>query len=107
LGLEHDPRLGDDNLVERLGQYVIKMAHVRRIRAAIARDNDVAIVSASVPDPRNAIGSPPRFAHAGAQPVRARDDQASGLNFRPAQELVVPRFPTRHCATPRRAPPGS
>jgi len=55
LGLEHDPRLGDDNLVERLGQYVIKMAHVRRIRAAIARDNDVAIVSASVPDPRNAL----------------------------------------------------
>ncbi len=55
LGLEHDPRLGHDNLVERLGQHVIKMAHVRRIQAAIARDNDVAIVSASVPDPRNAL----------------------------------------------------
>ncbi|MDQ3654991.1 MAG: hypothetical protein M3457_07925, partial [Chloroflexota bacterium] len=55
LGLEHDPRLGDDQLVERLEAHVIRMAHVRRIRAAIARDNDLAIVVAAVPDPRNAL----------------------------------------------------
>lgn len=55
LGLERDPRLGDDHLVERLEAHVIRMAHVRRIRAAIARDNDVAIVVAAVPDPRNAL----------------------------------------------------
>jgi len=55
LGLEHDPRLGDDHLVERLETHVIRMAHVRRIRAAISRDNDIAIVAAAVPDPRNAL----------------------------------------------------
>jgi hypothetical protein len=55
LGLEHDPRLGDNDLVNRLEQHVVKMAHVRRIRAAIARDNDIAIVAASVPDPRHAL----------------------------------------------------
>jgi hypothetical protein len=31
------------------------MAHVRRIRAAISRDNDVAIVTAAVPDPYDAL----------------------------------------------------
>jgi hypothetical protein len=55
LGLERDPRLGDEGLVERLEEHVIRMAHVRRIRAAISRDNDVAIVTAAVPDPRNAL----------------------------------------------------
>ena len=55
LGLDHDPRLEDGNLVARMEEYVVKMAHVRRIQAAIARDNDVAIVAASVPDPRNAL----------------------------------------------------
>ncbi len=55
LGLERDPRLGDDNLVARLEAHVIRMAHVRRIRAAIARDNDLAIMVAAVPDPRNAL----------------------------------------------------
>jgi hypothetical protein len=55
LGLERDPRLGDIHLVERLEQHVVKMAHVRRIQAAIARDNDVAIVAVAVPDPRNAL----------------------------------------------------
>jgi hypothetical protein len=55
LGLEHDPRLGDDRLVERLEHEVIRMAHVRRIRAAISRDNDVAIVTAAVPDPYDAL----------------------------------------------------
>ncbi len=55
LGLERDPRLGDDQLVERLEAHVIRMAHVRRIRSAIARDNDLAIVVAAVPDPRNAL----------------------------------------------------
>jgi hypothetical protein len=54
LGLERDPRLGDENLVERLQEHVVRMAHVRRIQAAIARDNDIAIVAAAVPDPRNA-----------------------------------------------------
>ncbi len=55
LGLERDPRLGDDELVDRLEAHVIRMAHVRRIRAAITRDNDVAIMVAAVPDPRNAL----------------------------------------------------
>lgn len=55
LGLEHDPRLGGDDLVERLETEVIRMAHVRRIRAAISRDNDIAIVAAAVPDPRGAL----------------------------------------------------
>jgi hypothetical protein len=55
LGLERDPRLGDEHLVERLQEHVVRMAHVRRIQAAIARDNDVAIFAAAVPDPRNAL----------------------------------------------------
>jgi len=55
LGLERDPRIGEEGLVERLEDHLVRMAHMRRIRAAIARDNDTAIVSAAVPDPRDAI----------------------------------------------------
>jgi hypothetical protein len=55
LGIGSDPRLGDSDLVNRLEGELVRMAHVRRIQAAIARDNDIAIVTAAVPDPRNAL----------------------------------------------------
>lgn len=55
LGLEHDPRLGDAGMLERLEEQVIQYAHLRRIRAAIARDSDIAIAAAAVPDPHGAV----------------------------------------------------
>lgn len=54
LGLEQDPRLGRSDFVAGLEQQLVRMAHVRRIQAAIARDNDIAIVTSAVPDPHNA-----------------------------------------------------
>ena len=80
LGLERDPRLGDDELVGRLESHVIKMAHVRRIRAAIERDNDVAIVTVAVPDPRNALDmltEPERDRVAAAIKARRNAERAS------------------------------
>lgn len=81
LGLERDPRLGDDELVERLEAHVIRMAHVRRIRAAITRDNDVAIMVAAVPDPRNALDmltEPERDRVAAAIKARRNAERAQG-----------------------------
>ncbi len=55
LGFEHNPRLGGSGLVQGLEGELTRMAHARRIQAAIARDNDLAIVTAAVPDPRDAL----------------------------------------------------
>jgi hypothetical protein len=55
MGLDRDPRLGGEDGLERLGEQVIQMAHVKRIQSAIARDNDEAIVIVSVPDPHGAL----------------------------------------------------
>jgi hypothetical protein len=78
LGLERDPRLGGSQLIERLEDQLVRMAHVRRIQAAIARDNDLAIVTAAVPDPRDALslltqGERDRVAEA----IKKRRDKAS------------------------------
>lgn len=55
LGLARDPRLAGDLAIERLDAHVVRIAHVRRIRAALSRDNDVAIMVAAVPDPHGAL----------------------------------------------------
>ncbi len=55
LGLANDPRLEGDLEIERLDAHVVRIAHVRRIRAALSRDNDVAIMVAAVPDPHDAL----------------------------------------------------
>lgn len=55
LGLARDTRLQGDHAIERLEAHVVRIAHVRRIRAAIGRDNDVAIMVAAVPDPHGAL----------------------------------------------------
>ncbi len=55
LGLSNDPRLEGVFDIERLEAHVVRIAHVRRIRAALSRDNDVAIMVAAVPDPHNAL----------------------------------------------------
>ncbi|CAA9551784.1 MAG: hypothetical protein AVDCRST_MAG43-1119 [uncultured Thermomicrobiales bacterium] len=55
LGLTNDPRLEGDFDITRLEAHVVRIAHVRRIRAALSRDNDVAIMVAAVPDPHNAL----------------------------------------------------
>ncbi len=55
LGLANDPRLEGDFDIERLDAHVVRIAHVKRIRAAISRDNDVAIMVAAVPDPHDAL----------------------------------------------------
>jgi hypothetical protein len=54
LGLERDPRFGDPDRFERLDREVVRYAHLRRIQAAIARDNDIAILTAIEPDPHQA-----------------------------------------------------
>lgn len=55
LGLTGDPRLTGDLAVDTLQEHVVRFAHVRRLRAALQRDNDVAIVVAAVPDPHGAL----------------------------------------------------
>ena len=55
LGLTNDPRLEGDFDIERLEAHVVRIAHVRRIRSALSRDNDVAIMVAAVPDPHGAL----------------------------------------------------
>lgn len=55
MGLDRDPRLGGEHAIERLQEQVIQMAHVRRIQAAIERDNDEAIVIVAAPDPHGAL----------------------------------------------------
>ena len=50
LGLARDPRLRGDLAFERLEGLVLRGAAVRRIRAAIASDNDAAIRQAAFPD---------------------------------------------------------
>ncbi len=55
MGLDRDPRLDGEYSIDRLEEQVIQMAHVRRIQAAIARDNDEAIVIVAVPDPHGAL----------------------------------------------------
>ncbi len=54
LGLETDPRLGGPERMAELEAQVVRFAHLRRIRAAITRDNDIAILAAVDPDPHNA-----------------------------------------------------
>lgn len=55
LGLTGDPRLKGDLSVDALQQHVVRLAHVRRLRAALQRDNDIAIVVAAIPDPHGAL----------------------------------------------------
>ena len=54
LGLEQDPRLGGPERVNEMETQVVRFAHLRRIRAALARDNDIAILAAVDPDPHRA-----------------------------------------------------
>lgn len=55
LGLTGDPRLRGDFSVDALQRHVVRFAHVRRLRAALQRDNDIAIVVAAIPDPYDAL----------------------------------------------------
>lgn len=55
LGLTGDPRLQGDFSVDALQRHVVRFAHVRRLRAALQRDNDIAIVVAAIPDPYDAL----------------------------------------------------
>src|SRR5699024_9208575 len=83
LGLEQDPRLGRSDFVADLEQQLVRLAHVRRIQAAIARDNDIAIVTAAVPDPHHAtdlLTESERDRVAAA--IRARRETARSLNSR-------------------------
>ncbi|HYI25343.1 MAG TPA: hypothetical protein VD767_08045, partial [Thermomicrobiales bacterium] len=85
LGLEQDPRLSRSDFIADLEEQLVRMAHVRRIQAAIARDNDIAIVTAAVPDPHNALellaaDERDRVAKA----IRARRETARALGSRGA-----------------------
>jgi len=51
LGIGQDPRLQGEFDLEHLEGQLVRHAHTTRIRAAIARDDDTAIVVAAVPDP--------------------------------------------------------
>jgi len=51
LGVHQDPRLRGEFSLARLEERLVRHAHTTRIRAAIARDDDTAIVVAAVPDP--------------------------------------------------------
>lgn len=51
LGVGQDPRLRGEFDLEHLEGKLVRHAHTTRIRAAIARDDDTAIVVAAVPDP--------------------------------------------------------
>ncbi|MDQ4099650.1 MAG: hypothetical protein M3121_04040, partial [Chloroflexota bacterium] len=56
LGLAGDPRLKDIDL-DAIQQHVVRTAHVRRLRAALMRDDDRAIALAAVPDPHGAVAA--------------------------------------------------
>ena len=51
LGVHRDARLQGEFSLTRLEERLVRHAHTTRIRAAIARDDDTAIVVAAVPDP--------------------------------------------------------
>lgn len=51
LGMAQDPRLVGEFDLGTLERKVLRQAHIQRIRAALARDDDAAIVVAAVPDP--------------------------------------------------------
>ncbi|HYJ12210.1 MAG TPA: hypothetical protein VEW66_01370, partial [Thermomicrobiales bacterium] len=55
LGLERDPRFGEPDWFEQIERQVVRFAHLRRIQAAIRRDNDIAILAAIEPDPYEAF----------------------------------------------------
>lgn len=54
MGLHRDRRLTPE-LIASLELLLTRMAHVHRIRAAIKRDNDIAIVTAAIPDEHGAM----------------------------------------------------
>lgn len=56
LGLEGDPRLTGDLDPRRLAHELVRNAHLRRLRIALRRDDDVAIAVAALPDPHDAYG---------------------------------------------------
>ncbi|MGI8486719.1 MAG: hypothetical protein ACR2OU_20985 [Thermomicrobiales bacterium] len=55
LGVDRDPRLRGEFSLMRLEERLVRHAHTTRIRAAIARDDDTAIVVAAVPDPYSVL----------------------------------------------------
>lgn len=55
LGLVHDPRLEGEVAIDMLEAHVVRHAHVRRVRAALGRDDDLSIVMAAVPDTHGAL----------------------------------------------------
>jgi hypothetical protein len=50
IGLENDPRLSDTFNLDVLQRRVIQAAHLMRLRSAIERDDDGAIVAVAIPD---------------------------------------------------------
>lgn len=54
LGLDNDPRLKDVDLTA-IQHQVVRAAHVRRLRAALGRDDDAIIAMAATPDPYDAV----------------------------------------------------
>lgn len=56
LGLEGDPRLAGTLDPRRLAHELVRNAHLRRLRIALRRDDDVAIAVAALPDPHDAYG---------------------------------------------------
>lgn len=56
LGLEGDPRLTGELDPRRLAHELVRNAHLRRLRIALKRDDDVAIAVAALPDPHDAYG---------------------------------------------------
>jgi serine/threonine protein kinase len=54
LGLEGDPRLTGPIEPRHLARELVRNAHLRRIRIALKRDDDVAIAVAALPDPYDA-----------------------------------------------------
>ena len=56
LGLDTDPRLKDIDLAT-IQRHVVRAAHIRRLRAALNRDDDAAIAMAAIPDPYGAVAA--------------------------------------------------
>lgn len=56
LGLEGDPRLSGTIDPRHLARELVRNAHLRRLRIALKRDDDVAIAVAALPDPYDAYG---------------------------------------------------
>ena len=56
LGIDQDSRLRGDVSIDKLEMALVRQAHLRRIRSALARDDDAAIVMAAVPDPHGVLG---------------------------------------------------